>query len=83
MNNECRPHLAALLLAAVNYVSYQGGGREGLEESASSCAAQRAILIAICGLAVLAAAGLADHRRLMIAGAEPGPPARRPARCAG
>jgi methyl-accepting chemotaxis protein len=75
MNNECRPHLAALLLAAGNYVSYtKAVADKELQESARSYAAQRAVLIAICGLAVLAAAALGwlITRRLMKSlGAEP------------
>jgi len=75
MNDDCRPHLAALVKAAEDYESFTAGREERqIEQAAESYADQRNLLIGVCLTAIGAAtlAGFLITRSLTRAlGAEP------------
>ncbi len=75
MNDDCRPHLAALVKAANDYKAFTKEREEKLvEEAAAAYDTQRNVLMAVCLAAVLAAAvaGVLIVRSLSRAlGAEP------------
>jgi len=75
MNDDCRPHLAALVKAADDYQSFTAGREDKqIEQAAESYANQRNLLIGACLTAICAAAlaGLLITRSLTRAlGAEP------------
>jgi methyl-accepting chemotaxis protein-1 (serine sensor receptor) len=75
MNDDCRPHLAALVTAVEDYRAFTKQREEGqLEAAANAYSAQRAILLAACLITFLVAvgAGITIVRSLTRAlGAEP------------
>ncbi len=75
INTECRPLLAALVKSTVAYADYtEGRARRLIDDASTSFERQRAMLIAACAVALLAAvvAGYAISRNLSRAlGAEP------------